>query len=132
LAAIRRASIVFVRLRHRTPHVCRRPNSPGSFAIFLEFRDIPGDPSRLILGEQFRRRSPPRLVLEIDIRERRPLWSRTQKKRVVPQLTMAAGSGGRDQSYAPWSKALPMRFAAMTGRLRIGITEEWFLRFRPE
>jgi hypothetical protein len=35
-----------------------------------QFGDVRCDPSRLIFGEQFRRRSPLRLVLKIDVGER--------------------------------------------------------------
>jgi hypothetical protein len=34
-----------------------------------QFRDIHGNPSCLITRQQLRRRSPPRLILEIDIRK---------------------------------------------------------------
>jgi hypothetical protein len=40
--------------------------------------DVHGDAPRLILGEQLGRRSSPRLILEIDIREARPILRRTR------------------------------------------------------
>jgi hypothetical protein len=58
----------------------------------LRQRDIHRDPSRLILAEQLRGRSPARLILEIDIGEL--LCGRArQSRRLVPRLTRAAESG---------------------------------------
>jgi hypothetical protein len=37
-----------------------------------QLSDVRRDPSRLVFGEQLGRRSPPRLILEIDIRQLLP------------------------------------------------------------
>jgi hypothetical protein len=56
----------------------------------LRFRILERNPSRLILAEQLRRRTPPRLFLEIDVGERLPA--------AVPHDESTVHSGGERRS----------------------------------